>query len=1000
MKLAEIDTNKKALDQLLLCRGNLVPFLGAGFSRPACPTWADFLEQYFQDICDEFLLPEDEAEYLKLKNSQADNKFELLADWLISRSQRRRFEEELRAQFDKPLLPEMRNKFELLHRAFPQLKITSNLDTLIETSATGCHVQVCRGNQPGELERLFTLSHQNALLKIHGDLRDIGSIVLSKHQYARLYGDDTSFDPNAPLPKFLARVFTNASVLFIGCSLHTDRTLMVLASLDDVKPHFAVMLRPTERAELVALNRRLSQLRVHPIWIDDFGQIEELLGLLAPAAKIQPVPPPLDHGVIFVGREKELKMMKQRILDSNGGIQVISGQLFNLDGAGGVGKTTLAIEVAKQCASHFKDGVLQPIRVDEHNPISFATHLAGQLNEKIDEPSDDDTAQRLVTALLKDRQALLIYDNATDWQQLRYMLPFQTRCTIIITTRNRDLYRHLQQGCREFSLAEIPLKHFTEQEALDLFQQMLAHDFKPEEREVYLGIARNLGFLPLALRQAISLMIFAPHYPARELLDKLNSEDRLALLRKGQTSEGSDSRTIETVFDLSSPLLTPDLIETMEYLAACAPGPTPLCFLRQLSKSRAIDENLEQLHTYSWCDRREIGNQRFYELHQLVRDLVWQRFGRRFGERFMALVHEIFTDENRSFQEKEALLPQLFEAFWWAKKNKDERLINWMYPLGLFCQRRGHSHFYVELTEAIELLFPENKKALASALGNRALILNAWGRLDEAMALLQKQEQICTELGDRAGLATCYGNQANIHYLQGRLDEAMALFKKIEQIFAELGVRAGLATCYGNQALILNAWGRLDEAMALHQKQEQICTELGDRAGLATCYGNQALILNAWGQLEEAMALHQKEEQICTELGDRAGLARSYGNQALILQDWGRLEEAIVLLQKQEQICTKLGDRAGLATCYGNQALILQDWGRLEEAMALHQREEQIKSELGDRAGLARTWWNQGIIYGKKGDKKRQIELWRKAIATNKAIGIPTEKWEWALAEL
>ena len=40
-------------------------------------------------------------------------------------------------------------------------------------------------------------------------------------------------------------------------------------------------------------------------------------------------------------------------------------------------------------------------------------------------------------------------------------------------------------------------------------------------------------------------------------------------------------------------------------------------------------------------------------------------------------------------------------------------------------------------------------------LGNQALILQAWGRLEKALALLKKQEAICLELGNKSGLAYC-----------------------------------------------------------------------------------------------------------------------------------------------------------------------------------------------------------------------------------------------------
>jgi hypothetical protein len=156
----------------------LVPFIGAGYSRPLYPEWADFLERYFQNVRGDFFYDNDEEKYLELKNGDADNKFELMADLLIRCKGRGKFEEEIKKQFAKPMLPEMKVKFDLLHRAFPKLKITTNFDALIENSATVVDVEVCRGNHLEELERLFTKFEQSSLLKIHGGIGDVSSIVL------------------------------------------------------------------------------------------------------------------------------------------------------------------------------------------------------------------------------------------------------------------------------------------------------------------------------------------------------------------------------------------------------------------------------------------------------------------------------------------------------------------------------------------------------------------------------------------------------------------------------------------------------------------------------------------------------------------------------------------------------------------------------------------------------------------------------------------------------
>jgi hypothetical protein len=55
---------------------------------------------------------------------------------------------------------------------------------------------------------------------------------------------------------------------------------------------------------------------------------------------------------------------------------------------------------------------------------------------------------------------------------------------------------------------------------------------------------------------------------------------------------------------------------------------------------------------------------------------------------------------------------------------------------------------------------PCDKDGLQRSYGNQALILQARGRVEEALALLKKGEALCLELGSKDGLQASYGNQA------------------------------------------------------------------------------------------------------------------------------------------------------------------------------------------------------------------------------------------------
>src|ERR1035438_7826780 len=114
------------------------------------------------------------------------------------------------------------------------------------------------------------------------------------------------------------------------------------------------------------------------------------------------------------------------------------------------------------------------------------------------------------------------------------------------------------------------------------------------------------------------------------------------------------------------------------------------------------------------------------------------------------------------------------------------------------------------------------KSAPREAQATRPLILNAWGRREEAVALHKKEEAICLELGNKDGLQASYGNQALILIQQNRLNEALVLLEKKEPICCELGLRDHLGYTYWQWAWLARAQGdrktekeKLEQALAI-----------------------------------------------------------------------------------------------------------------------------------------------------------------------------------------
>ena len=557
------------------------------------------------------------------------------------------------------------------------------------------------------------------------------------------------------------------------------------------------------------------------------------------------------------------------------------GAVVPITGMPGLGKTTLAIAFAHRHASDF-EGVYW-LNCVGLSLQSAASALAVQLNIRPDSELPDLLQQ---IRLRGQHHCLWVFDNVEtgDFHQL---IP-AGRASVLITTRNLDL-PFLAKYRRE------DLQHFTPEECLDLFRQ---YDLPVSHKEPqYRLLAESLGRLPLGIAVAAGLLKNDVHYT----LDALLHETNLHRLAHGEL----DINRLLTAAIASAPESARSLLAAM---AVCAPSGFRLSLPAEIAGMND-PESLHALHLLRSRSLVEELNREThrYRLHKLIRDVaeqdatLEQRHAKAVAERFAA----------QHWRESEEDLPDWRLALDWADTHRSEQ-----YNLLIKLAYTGSSFLYPRCF------------------------------LTEAFYAMQVAATASEEVGSPKGLQASYGNQAVILKAWGKLEEAMALHKREEAIGEELGDREGLGRSYGNQAVILKAWGKLEDAMALHKREEVLCEELGDRAGLQASYGNQALILQDWGKLEEAMALLNRQEAICEELGDREGLQASYGNQALILRDWGKLEEAMALCKREEAICRELGLRADLRIALHNQANLLEQLGEPNKAAALRAEAAAIEAEI------------------------------------------------------
>jgi hypothetical protein len=252
------EQEKQHFKDLLAAKDQLIPYVGAGFSYGPCPGWHKFLTSLFEQIKADFMTKAQINEYNALITSDDANDFEAVLDLLFKCAGFGTIRTLVQKTFGLP---------------FP-----TKFTTLYGSQTQALQQSLNQGDLSGYL------------LKLHGDVRTPSSWVLNQAHYQQAYGAESGFDINSPLPAFLKQLFTNQSLLFIGCSLAQDRPMQILEQLmqnSGARPHFALLSRTIAKGDkLIKFKRRLSNLNITPIWLDHFDDIELVLEQLAPAAVI------------------------------------------------------------------------------------------------------------------------------------------------------------------------------------------------------------------------------------------------------------------------------------------------------------------------------------------------------------------------------------------------------------------------------------------------------------------------------------------------------------------------------------------------------------------------------------------------------------------------------------------------------------------------------------------------------------------------------------------
>ncbi len=509
-------------------------------------------------------------------------------------------------------------------------------------------------------------------------------------------------------------------------------------------------------------------------------KIDVLLDRVTPTAKPPDffVPELPGH---FVGREGLLTTLTDRLVTQPGGVSLTGMQTVGIYGMVGVGKTLLALKFAhEQNRLGCFDGIYYQFCGDDSLEV-VAEGLAKQLGLQVSNLSPDKLLQT-VKHHLSQRRALLVLDDVRD-PAIGALLP-GGRVSTLITTRKKDLPFLSQHP-------PLDVDEFTKEEALQLFSEMLGAKLKGHEGQAA-RIADALGRLPIAISVAAGLLRDDVRWTFDRLLNVLEQKRE-----DGMTHLQHRDRNISELFNTAFDRLSPDEEQLLCAMAACAEEGFPFNLAAEVAgltdtkgaPNPAAYAGLQALVDHSLV--REMNREeQCYFLHTLVRQNARNR-----GP-FVAVsaqheecVTARFKTWEKDWQACAGILGEAREVIRRSVQNQNRQLadgiaynaFNLAWRIGRMTEASDVMSDYQRLAEALN-----DKDSLQISYGNQALILQDWGRLEEAMQLHKNQEAICIELGNISSLAYCYWGMASVHEQKGEKpaarqhgEQALARFRTL-----------------------------------------------------------------------------------------------------------------------------------------------------------------------------------------------------------------------------
>ncbi len=202
---------------------------------------------------------------------------------------------------------------------------------------------------------------------------------------------------------------------------------------------------------------------------------------------------------------------------------------------------------------------------------------------------------------------------------------------------------------------------------------------------------------------------------------------------------------------------------------------------------------------------------------------------------------------------------------------------------------------------------------------------------------------------------------------RGDNDAARTYYDAALAAWRSLDNRHGIASTLNNLGLLTWNQGDYAQARALYEESLALRRDLGDRHGAAAALNNLGILAHDQRDSERARALHEESLAIRRDLGDLHGIATSLNNLGEVAREQGDTAGPRVLYEEALAIRRGLGDRHGMASALHNLGDIALAQGEHEAARLAFAEVLETWRDLGDRSPGAGSLESTAALAGRWG---------------------------------